>query len=137
MNKFLLGALLSTAVVAGGVHAGHHENYGDHGGSMFDVMDTNKDGKVSREEANKKANDRFDMADKNKDGYVTREEMMEAKEHYKGEKKHHSMKKDGKDMVNVPETEGVIPDIKIKEGELRNEMRVSPVDEPKIKTPLD
>lgn len=134
MNKILLTALLSTAIVATGVQAKHHN---DHMGSMFDMMDTNKDGKVSRTEANMKANERFDMADSNKDGYVTREEMKDAKSKYKEKTHHHKTRKHDKDMVDVPETEGVIKDIKVKKSELRNELRVSPIDDPKIKTPLD
>jgi len=49
--------------------------------ARFDLIDANKDGKVTREEFvkfhTKQAENRFDALDKNKKGYLTREEAQQ------------------------------------------------------------
>ncbi len=51
--------------------------------SMFNITDTNHDGKVSRQEAIDTAAKRFDEADTNHDGFMTKEEMQAAANHQK------------------------------------------------------
>lgn len=47
------------------------------GGHMFDMADSNKDGRVTLQEAQAAALQHFDMADINRDGQVTREERKQ------------------------------------------------------------
>ncbi|KXK18078.1 MAG: hypothetical protein IT216_12235 [Saprospiraceae bacterium] len=51
--------------------------------SLFDNLDTNKDGKVSREEANKSnlviIKEKFDNLDTNKDGFLSKAEVQNAR----------------------------------------------------------
>ena len=129
MNKLLLSAIAVTTILASGVQAGHHEGKK---GMMFEKMDTDKDGKVSRAEAMQKATERFEKADANKDGYITREEMEAMKEQYREHKS--GMHESG---VKVPHSDGVIKDITVEKSDMRNDMRLSPVDNPKIKTPIN
>ena len=61
---------------------GHHDGRGRHGsrgGLLFEALDADKDGRVSRAEADTGALTRFDRADVNKDGTVTREERRAAR----------------------------------------------------------
>jgi hypothetical protein len=44
------------------------------GKEKFDKMDTNKDGKISRDEHMAKCNKRFEAMDTNNDGFLTRDE---------------------------------------------------------------
>jgi len=44
--------------------------------SIFDRMDKNKDGKISRDEAQGRIKDNFDRIDTNKDGYLDKEELL-------------------------------------------------------------
>lgn len=46
-------------------------------GKKWEHLDTNKDGKISREEAQNAEKNRFEKLDKNKDGFITKEEMRE------------------------------------------------------------
>lgn len=47
------------------------------GGHMFQMADTNKDGRVTLQEAQSAALQHFDMVDTNRDGRITREERMQ------------------------------------------------------------
>jgi len=47
------------------------------GGHMFEMADSNKDGRVSLQEAQSAALHHFDMVDTNRDGQITREERMQ------------------------------------------------------------
>jgi Ca2+-binding EF-hand superfamily protein len=62
--------------------------HGPRGAQRFEKLDTNKDGRVSRDEMLGKATARFDSADANKDGTLTAEERAAAharfgEEHFK------------------------------------------------------
>ncbi len=48
-------------------------------------LDTNKDGKISREEFNAPNNKRFDMLDTNKDGQIDQAEIAAAREKMRAE----------------------------------------------------
>jgi Ca2+-binding EF-hand superfamily protein len=52
--------------------------------NRFDLMDANKDGKVTREEYvkfnTKRIENRFNLLDKNKKGYITKEEVQQLAE---------------------------------------------------------
>jgi len=67
-------------------HMGGHE-MGDR--NLIQMLDTDKDGRVSREESSKaaveRANQRFDQLDANKDGYITQEEVDAARKKVRGE----------------------------------------------------
>lgn len=55
----------------------------------FKKADTNRDGKVTREEGTQAALARFDRADRNDDGVITREELESPRgKHGKGHRKH-------------------------------------------------
>lgn len=74
-----------------GGHGGHHKIPG--AGGFFAKLDTNKDGKVTRAEADVAETTRFNKFDKNADGAVTREEAQTAHEEMK---KARSAKKEAK-----------------------------------------
>lgn len=67
-------------------HMGDH-NMGDR--NLVQMLDTNKDGRVSREESSQaaveRANHRFDQLDANKDGFITQEEVDAARTKMRGE----------------------------------------------------
>lgn len=60
---------------------------GHRGARLFAKLDTNKDGKISKEEAGKLW-DRLSKADANKDGFVTREELKAFAKTHKRKGKH-------------------------------------------------
>jgi hypothetical protein len=80
MVLILLGALTlpgHNCVLAKGLHG--HTLGKDH----FDKLDTNKDGKISRDEYMAKCTNRFKAMDANNDGFVTQEEYDRAREKVK------------------------------------------------------
>lgn len=56
-------------------------------GHMFDMADSNKDGRVSLQEATAAAYRHFDMADSNRDGQITREERMQMHQRMRAERR--------------------------------------------------
>jgi hypothetical protein len=71
MILMLLGAVTflgTNYALAGGPH-GHMK-----GGQYFDAMDTDKDGKISKDEHMAKHEERFKAMDTDNDGFLTREE---------------------------------------------------------------
>ena len=92
-------AILSTVLLLGacahghkhGHHDGHKSGHKAHKQKMWDNMDANKDGKISKDEWMKDKQQWFVDMDTNKDGFVT---MEEKKAHHKA--KHANMKKEGK-----------------------------------------
>jgi Ca2+-binding EF-hand superfamily protein len=76
-------------------HAKHDKGKKHHKrGDFFAKIDANKDGKISRSEATKMADQRFARLDKNSDGAVTQEEMRAA--HREMKKNRHHKKNEGK-----------------------------------------
>lgn len=81
-----LTALAVAGMIAAGSTAmafGGHKNHGDgargHGPRMnFEELDTNSDGKLSKEEIQAGAKGPFGNADANADGKITKEEMVAA-----------------------------------------------------------
>jgi Ca2+-binding EF-hand superfamily protein len=65
----------------------HRIGMGFGGGRMFDMADTNKDGRVSLQEATAAALQHFDKADVNHDGKLTPEERRQAHERFGGQRK--------------------------------------------------
>ncbi|MDH4199843.1 MAG: hypothetical protein OEV66_05605 [Spirochaetia bacterium] len=75
----ILGVLASFALYANSDKKSHgHE--GKPGDRMMEMLDTNKDGKISKEEWSA----HFDAIDMNKDGFLSKEELD----------KHHEMNRD-------------------------------------------
>lgn len=73
----VLGLLMATSGVANAeMHKGPR---GQHGDKMFEKIDTNKDGAISKAESQTAHDTRFVAMDTNKDGNVTKEE---AKAHW-------------------------------------------------------
>jgi len=66
----------------GGMHGGPM-----FGGKMFEMSDTNKDGKVTVQEATASALQHFDMADANRDGQITREERGQMRQKMRAERR--------------------------------------------------
>ena len=66
------------------LRAFHASHRGGHGKKMLKMVDTDKDGKVSKAEALAAAAARFDRADANKDGFLTVEEMKAARHGHGG-----------------------------------------------------
>lgn len=67
-------ALSHAAIAADMAPAGKDAKGPRHHGRMFEKMDTNSDGAVTKEEARTFHEKRFDEMDANKDGKVTKEE---------------------------------------------------------------
>lgn len=64
----------------------HHKKGQRHGpGHLFAKLDVNKDGKITKAEAQKVSDQRFERIDTNKDGVVTREEAIAAHKAHKKE----------------------------------------------------
>jgi Ca2+-binding EF-hand superfamily protein len=57
------------------------------GGRMFEMSDSNKDGRVSLQEATNAALQHFDMADANRDGQITREERTQMRQRMRTERR--------------------------------------------------
>ena len=60
---------------------------GHFGGQMFDMADTNRDGRVTLQEATAAAYRHFDMADANRDGQITREERRQMHQRMRAERR--------------------------------------------------
>ena len=54
---------------------------------MFEMSDSNKDGRVSLQEATAAALQHFDMADANRDGQVTRDERKQMRQRMRSERR--------------------------------------------------
>lgn len=89
-TTILASSFALTLAVTSIAAAGDHGRGKDRGAHMFDRLDTNKDGVVSREEAKKAADERFSRLDTNKDGAITEAEVKAAHEQRRAEwaKKH-------------------------------------------------
>lgn len=85
-TKALLGAagavgLAATLALVGPANAEEGQKRGaERHKAMMEKVDTNQDGKISREEADAARKARFDAVDANNDGTVTFEEMERARE---------------------------------------------------------
>lgn len=77
--KISLISLVALTCATGAAFANSH-------GHKFEEQDTNKDGKVSKEESTANAQKRFDEIDTNKDGAITKEELTA---HYDKKRKDH------------------------------------------------
>jgi outer membrane protein assembly factor BamB len=81
----LLRTVMTTPVVKDGIIYIAVLSYGDSGrtlkAALLEWLDTNQDGKLSRDEVPPEFRDRFDLADKNKDGFLTDEELDTAFQH--------------------------------------------------------
>lgn len=67
---------------------GHRGMMGGFGGHMFEMADTNRDGRVSLQEAQSAALQHFDMVDTNRDGRITPEERMQMHQKVRAERQH-------------------------------------------------
>ena len=67
---------------------GHRGMMGGFGGRMFEMADTNHDGRVSLQEAQAAALQHFDMVDSNRDGRITPEERMQMHQKMRAERQH-------------------------------------------------
>ncbi len=88
----------------------HKKKEGGNHGQLFDKLDVDKNGKISRDEAKNSNIERiassFDIMDTNKDGYVTREELKSARHQTKSVDSKQA-KKDTNSKVDV-NTDGKI-----------------------------
>lgn len=84
MNKTWIAAasaaVLSLGLAAGVAQAGKNGDHGPRHGKMFERFDTDKDGKISRDEHMAHAEKMFERLDADDDGFVTQEEAKEARE---------------------------------------------------------
>lgn len=80
-RNVLAVAVLGTIIAASGAAyaEGHKGPRGHHGDKMFEKIDTNKDGAISKAESQAFNDAKFTAMDANKDGKVTKEE---AKAHF-------------------------------------------------------
>lgn len=84
MKRMLLLALaLSLTMTLGGVALAQDDTVAPRGEKAFKAMDTNADGKISKEEyveaAKKRAEARFDKLDATGKGFLTKEEFLAGK----------------------------------------------------------
>jgi len=76
--------LLGAVILLGQNYALAKGPHGDmRGKARFEVMDTDKDGKISPDEHMAKCKKRFEHMDTNKDGFLTRDECKKAWGKYK------------------------------------------------------
>lgn len=104
MKTAIALVLAATVFAAGPALADKHGgpgHKGDRGARYLEKMDTDKDGKISRAEAVKAAEDRFDAGDADKDGFITADEMKA---------QHEAMKKKWEEKKAMGENAG--PDAK-------------------------
>src|SRR5690606_42091053 len=83
-TTILASSFALTLAVTSIAAAGNHGHGKDRGALMFDRLDTNKDGVVSREEAKNVGDERFSRRDSNKDGAITEAEVKGAHEQRRG-----------------------------------------------------
>lgn len=83
IKKLFLIAFLASFFSTYTLFANHGKKHGHHHHPPFKLMDTNNDGKISKDEWMAK----FKEMDANKDGFITKEEMK--KHHKEMMKKHH------------------------------------------------
>lgn len=81
--RTLIYALPFAAILAGPAFAQHGPPPPPMGGPVFDLIDTNKDGKLTKEEVRAAHDKKFLMIDANKDGFLAKEEM---KAHHQAQK---------------------------------------------------
>jgi outer membrane protein assembly factor BamB len=81
----LLRTVMTSPVVKDGVIYVSVQSYGDSGrtlkAALLEWLDTNQDGKLSKDEVPKEFWEKFDQSDKNKDGFLTGDEIDAAFQH--------------------------------------------------------
>lgn len=87
MKKHVLAAFALMLAATPALAGENHDGKGP--GRHFEKVDTNKDGKISREEMVAKSNRMFDKVDADKDGFVSREEGQKFHEARKAKWKAH------------------------------------------------
>lgn len=85
MIAAVFAGALAAAAFASPEHGGH--------GAMMEKLDANKDGAISRAEADAAKAERFARVDANKDGAVTQDEM---RAHHEARKAEHAAKRAGR-----------------------------------------
>jgi len=98
---------------------GHMGGYEMGGNNLIQMLDTNKDGKVSREESSQaaveRANRRFDQLDADKDGFITQAEVdaarskMRSEMGQRGAEHWKAADKDGDGAISRSEAEAGMP----------------------------
>ena len=88
LSLVLLSALIGTAGIA---HAEGGKPRGPHGDKMFEKIDTNGDGAISKAESQAFHEARFNEMDANSDGKVTKDE---AKAHFEAKRAEWKEKRD-------------------------------------------
>ncbi len=83
MKKILAFTVLGLVLTAPAAFADHHGDDRSGKGGMFERHDTNKDGKVSKEEFMNSHEEKFKKMDADSDGYVSKEEAMKVREEMK------------------------------------------------------
>lgn len=100
MKKILMLAVTGMVFMSPAAIAGHH-NDGDHKGKMFEKMDTNNDGVITKDEFMSKHEQKFNEMDADNNGEVTREEAKAAMEKWRGKMKDRKEnRKDSQDGKN-------------------------------------
>ncbi len=98
MNKFLVYSVCTLSAMAiwgaSTAIADHHMEKGAHKpkdmkSKLYDKVDTNEDGKISKEEYLADAANKFDSMDSNADGFISKEEMKEFREKMRSKFKEH------------------------------------------------
>lgn len=104
---FIAGMLATSIIVASATAiAGHDHNHGKKHAKMFEKVDSNQDGMISKAESIAHAEKRFADMDANGDGNITKEEAKthrEAKKEQWGKKKHKADSDAEKDDSSAPE----------------------------------
>src|SRR5512145_3308994 len=85
----------------GSMHGGMH-GHGGRGGWALSQLDTNKDGKISKDEMTAQ----FDRLDTNKDGALSQEELAAARAQYAGRQHHARFDANGDGLISRDEAKG-------------------------------
>ena len=107
VSKFLLTAVAAGALItSGAAYAEHHEgkdggHKGHHKAKMFEKMDTDGDGQISKAEHMAGAEERFAKMDTNGDGFVTKEEVETKMKDMRAKWKEHKKEKATSDDTSV------------------------------------
>lgn len=102
MKKLLALSVLALTFAAPSAFAHDHDGKGDKGAKMFEKMDTDGNGEISKAEFDAHHAEKFTKMDIDGNGSVTKEEAQTARENWKAEMKEKRESKKEEAPAEVP-----------------------------------